>query len=100
MKAIRRNLLLVLVVLLALASCRRNKKANLTTVVESDHFSSTTERFTVYNISDAEANKSVITTLRSKKVGDSYDNPITVKLSSGSEDATCKFSGYSDLCVL
>lgn len=86
MKIIRQELLLVLA-LLAIAACRSRQKTKVdtTTVIESDHFSSESERFTTYNISDAEANKPMITTLRPKKQGDAYDNPITVRLTSGSE---------------
>lgn len=78
--------IVLLVVLFSFVSCRnRHKNESVATVIESDHFSSQKERSATYNISDAESNKSLITTLKPKQPGDAFSNPVTVHLSSGSE---------------
>jgi hypothetical protein len=92
--------LLLLAVCLVTITCKSSHNSNLTTVIETDHFFNQKERSAIYNISDAEVNKSLITTLQPKDSDSLYTNPITIRLSSGSEEVTCKFKSFQDLCVL
>lgn len=77
-----------------------NKNANKTTVLDDNHFASSTEREKTFTIDDNQVNKPLATTISPKKKGDPYKNPVTLTLKSGTEEVTCNLKSYEDLCVL
>ena len=73
-------------------------------MVEANHYSSTTQKKSGYDITDIEKNKPLLFILKPHNT-DANDqtlvnNPITITLKAGSDSKSCVFKSYTQLCVL
>jgi hypothetical protein len=71
-----------------------------TTIVESNHFFSDYEVSTSYSIDKVRDDRPIILVLKKTNPSATFDNNITIKLVSGSDQVECLFTSFNGLCYM